>query len=110
MTWISDLAPVFISVGGLSSLAAVMLVPSQIKKIRGEGHLSEADAAAKLSNASIALLEPFRQSVTDMRTQVTQANAEVVTLKAEVASLKGQVEVMTKDLTAAHDRIRELEG
>jgi septal ring factor EnvC (AmiA/AmiB activator) len=110
MGWISSLGPLLIALGGLGGLGAILLVPSQIRKLRSDGNLSEADAASKLSAASIALLQPAQQELARLSVRLVETSGVVDDLDsrlrasvAEVQQLRSQVAQMSKELAAAQE-------
>jgi septal ring factor EnvC (AmiA/AmiB activator) len=98
------------SLGGLGGLGALLMVRGQRRKLFSESHNIDADAATKLSAASLELLEPARQEIGRLEKKLTSALAQVDALQAEVGSLRSQVSTMTKDLADSHDEIRRLTG
>lgn len=98
------------SLGGLGGLGALLMVRVQRRKLVSESHNIDADAATKLSAASLALLEPARQEINRLEKKLTKALEQVDALQAEVGSLRSQVSTMTKDLADSHDEIRRLTG
>lgn len=98
------------ALGGIGGVIALMTVRAQRRKLLSESHNIDADAATKLSAASLALLEPARQEIDRLQKQLGEARAEVGALQAEVSTLRGQVSTMTKDLADSHDEIRRLTG
>lgn len=117
LAWLKEFAPLLTALGGLSVLASVFLVPSQIRKIRGEGKLSEADAASKLSAASIALLEPAQTELKRLSDKLKETNQQANNLRdrlqaaeAELGELRTQVSTMSKELDVALAENRRLRG
>lgn len=98
------------ALGGAGGLVALLTVRGQRRKLLSESHSIDADAATKLSAASLELLEPARQEIGRLEKKLTSALAQVDALQAEVGSLRSQVSTMTKDLADSHDEIRRLTG
>lgn len=102
---------------GTSGITALFLIPAQKRRIRSEGQLSEADAATKLSDAALKLLEPARQEIDRLNGRLTRAEERVHQLtedlrsaQAEVADLRTQVFRATKDHASAIEEIHLLRG
>lgn len=101
--------------GGAAGLTTLVTVRAQRRKLLSESKSVDADAAAKLSEAAVELLEPARRQVKDMEAQLDRATDRISRLEealssahAEASTLRGQLADMTKDLRAAHDEIRRL--
>jgi uncharacterized protein HemX len=87
--------------GGFLGLVAFLLVPWQARKLRSESRLSDADAATRLSDSALKLLEPAQKQAQHLTEQLTAAQAKVTELETTVSRL-------TKDLTAARQEIDDL--
>lgn len=102
---------------GASGIGGLLLIPSQKRKYRSEGQLTETDAATKLSDAALKLLEPARQEIDRLNNRLANAEQRVElltealrTAQAEVAELRSQVSRATKDHAAAIEEIQRLQG
>jgi septal ring factor EnvC (AmiA/AmiB activator) len=109
MNWstVASWIPAIVSVSGIASL---LLVPAWKRKIRGDGHVSEADAASRLSDAALKLLEPARQEIDRLNRRLAEAHREINKLEAEVHSARDQVGTITKELQASREEIIRLGG
>lgn len=97
MNWVTALGPLLIAVGGFAGLAAILLVPAQIRKLRGDTTLSEADAAAKLSAASVAILEPAQRELARMTAQLVVAEQKIDALTGQVSALRDEVHGLRRE-------------
>ncbi|MFJ1765078.1 hypothetical protein ACIOD2_32455 [Amycolatopsis sp. NPDC088138] len=104
------LVAVFGALGGLAGLGALLTVRGQRRKLLSESHNIDADAATKLSAASLTLLRPAQEEIDRLSRKLSDAVSQIDALQAEVNSLRGQVSTMTKDLADSHDEIRRLTG
>lgn len=116
-TWLLVVAVIGGVLGGAGGIAALLIVPGQLRKLRGEGSMSEAEAESKISDAWLKLLKPAREEIGRLDTQLSRANEkldranfQIETLTSEVSSLRGQIFTMSKDLQASHDEVRQLRG
>ena len=104
-------------IGGATGVVSLLTIRGQRRKLLSESKNIDADAATKLSEAAVELLEPARKQVKDMQAQLDRASKRIGDLEqalegaqSEVTTLKGQLADMTKDLRTAHDEIRRLSG
>lgn len=114
--WLTFVAAVVAAVLSGGGVTALLQVPALKRKMRSEGHLTDADAEARLTETALTLLAPARQEVERLSQRLTNAEELVDRLTndlraahAEVASLRGQVDLMSKDLEQAraeNDRLR----
>lgn len=116
MDWKIVIAVIGIVVGA-GGITGLVLIPSQKRKFQSEGHLTEADAATRLSDAALKLLEPARQEIDRLNNRLTRAEERVEQLtnsltaaQAEVSELRTQVSRATKDHAAAIEEIHRLQG
>ena len=117
MGWLKDIAPLLIALGGLGGLAAVLLVPAQIRKYRSEGNLSDADAASKISAASVAMLEPAQNEMKRLEERLKKQNVRADQLKLKADELQSKLDSTTAELqtlrnvvSAMSKELAELKG
>lgn len=105
---LGEILTIVLSAGALSAVVSLLMVPAQRRKIVGEGRLSEADAAAKLSATSIALLQPAREEIARLQKDLAMAHENVSSLRIRMDNLSSEVGRLTKDLTFANAEIGRL--
>jgi septal ring factor EnvC (AmiA/AmiB activator) len=98
--------------GGLAGIGALFLIPGRLRKMRSESKLSDADAAAKLSESALKLLAPAQQQATYLTQELEKAGKRADDLaeqlrasQAEAESLRVQMSQMSKELIAAREEI-----
>ena len=75
--------------GGLiQAVIAVFRARSEVRRTDASTTKDEADAAAVLTETSLALLAPLREEIDKARTEVHNLRAEVETLRAENAEYR----------------------
>ncbi|GLW91780.1 hypothetical protein [Actinokineospora globicatena] len=99
MNMLTELGPVLMALGGLGGLAAVLVVPGQLRKLRSESRLSDADAVAKVGQLSVAMLEPARQELAKVSSDLRAAHAELDTLRERIKLLMQQVDSQQQEIT-----------
>lgn len=105
--WVDAAAQTVGALGGVGGVAAALLYRYQRRKLSVDTDRARVDAAQVLSEASIALLEPYRRQIDDLqedlakaRLQVRDLTGHLETAQAELQHLRNQVAVMTKELDA----------
>jgi hypothetical protein len=94
--WLIPLVTLILG-SGLATFTTLLLVPSQIRKLRGETNLSGADAAAKLSAASVAILEPAQKELARMTAQLEVAREKIDDLTGQVSALCDEVQMLRRE-------------
>lgn len=123
MNWLG-IAGLIVGGGGLGWLLKAFFIPAEKRKIHALAKISEADAAEKVSEIALKLLEPARQEIDRLNTRLATADTRLATAEdlvqkltaslrsaqAEVSDLRNDIQRMTKDHTAAIEEIQRLQA
>lgn len=106
--WLRDWGPLLIALGGGSGLTAVLLVPSQIRRLRSQGRLTDAQATHVITKAWADMLQPARTEIARLSKAVEDLENELRAAEAEAETLRGQLSLMSKELADAYAEIERL--
>lgn len=112
------------TLGGLAAIAAIVVLPWQIRKMRSETKKTDLDGAKVLSDTALAFLAPARAEIAELEKRLRAANDRanslqtalessqdrVHHLEAEVQGLRNQVGAMSKEMSAIQDENARLRG
>lgn len=101
MGWLSGIGPWLIAAGGLGGLAAVLLVPGQLKKLRSEGDVNISGASKAMNAIALDLLKPAREEIQRVTVKMKETEDHCDQLKRTLDETKDQLE-------AANDQIANL--
>lgn len=105
------------TLGGLAAVAAIVVLPWQIRKMRSETKKTDLDGAKVLSDTALAFLAPARAEIAELEKRLRSANDRASSLEtalgksqdrvhhleAEVQGLRNQVSEMSKEMTVIQD-------
>lgn len=97
-----------IALGGFAGLGSFFTIGIQRKKLLSESRLSEADAAARVSDTALKLLAPAQEQLERLQRQLREANERSERLASDLLQARADAADLRCELDSARNEIHAL--
>jgi chromosome segregation ATPase len=106
---VGELLAIVTGAGGLlGTIAALIYIRPQLRKLTAEGSKTRADEAAVLTTTSLSLLRPVEEKAAKLEAQLERAEAKIAELGLSLYTANARADGLASKLSGAERTIQSL--